>query len=179
KVILAILVCALVAPIGVFSGTEIPITLQTLILLSIGMILGAWRGGIAALLYLILGFVGLPVFAEGSSGIDKLWGPSGGFLISFVLATWLVGKMAASKWGQTWFGVFVTFVVGHDLILLIGCLWLGWMSGWKILPEVIKSLLPGLIIKIVVGTLFIGGFNALLRLLIQRRAAKGNVQDWP
>jgi len=170
KVILATLLMCLVAPIELFSGTTLPVTLQTLVILGLGILLGPIRGGIAALLYLILGCLGLPVFAEGGSGVDKLWGPTGGFLVSFVIAAWMVGKMAQSKWGQSWGGVFLAFVLGHALILLLGFAWYGWGEGFADVPNILHSLLPGLGLKITFGTLLIGGLHSLIRFLIRQEA---------
>lgn len=70
-------------PVG---GSGVPITLQTFAVMIAGCILGPVRGTGAVLLYLALGAVGLPVFAEHSSGIGVFAGPSGGYLIAFPLA---------------------------------------------------------------------------------------------
>ena len=75
-------------PIG---SAGVPITLQTLTVMLAGCILGPLRGFSAVVLYLALGSVGLPVFAEHSSGIGVFSGPSGGYLISFPVAAALAG----------------------------------------------------------------------------------------
>lgn len=75
-------------PVG---SAGVPITLQTLTVMLAGCILGPVRGFSAVTLYLALGAVGLPVFAEHSSGIGVFTGPSGGYLISFPIAAALGG----------------------------------------------------------------------------------------
>ncbi len=88
----AALICAS-AYIGAIpvGSAGVPITLQTLTVMLAGCILGPLRGFSAVMLYLALGSVGLPVFAEHSSGIGVFSGPSGGYLIAFPLAAALGG----------------------------------------------------------------------------------------
>ena len=75
-------------PVG---SAGVPITLQTLTVMLAGCVLGPVRGFSAVALYLALGAVGLPVFAEHSSGVGVFNGPSGGYLISFPIAAALGG----------------------------------------------------------------------------------------
>ena len=75
-------------PVG---SAGVPITLQTLTVMLAGCVLGPVRGFSAVALYLALGAVGLPVFAEHSSGVGVFTGPSGGYLVSFPLAAALAG----------------------------------------------------------------------------------------
>jgi biotin transport system substrate-specific component len=79
-------------PVG---SAGVPITLQTLTVMLAGCILGPLRGFAAVSLYLALGAVGLPVFAEHSSGIGVFTGPSGGYLLSFPFAAALGGFLVA------------------------------------------------------------------------------------
>src|SRR3989338_4487841 len=74
--------------------TPIPITLQTLLVLMSGAMLGAYYGALAMIVYLILGAIGLPVFAGGSSGVGALLGPSGGYLLSYPPAAFVIGLIA-------------------------------------------------------------------------------------
>jgi biotin transport system substrate-specific component len=92
----AALICAS-AYIGAIpvGSAGVPITLQTLTVMLAGCILGPLRGFAAVTLYLALGAVGLPVFAEHSSGIGVFTGPSGGYLLSFPFAAALGGFLVA------------------------------------------------------------------------------------
>lgn len=84
-------------PVG---SAGVPITLQTLTVMLAGCILGPLRGFSAVSLYLALGAVGLPVFAEHSSGIGVFAGPSGGYLLAFPLAAALGGFLVKYVAGE-------------------------------------------------------------------------------
>ena len=95
------LIAVFAALIAVFSLTPIPagvigvpITLQTLAVALTGLVLGAWRGFLATLLYVVVGLAGLPVLAGGSAGIGVLAGPTAGYLLSFPLAAAVTGAIA-------------------------------------------------------------------------------------
>lgn len=90
----ALLVAAAVVPGIPVGGLGVPITLQTLAVMLTGLVLGPVRGGLAVLLYLLLGFVGLPVFSRGQSGLQVLSGPTAGYLVSFLVAALVVGLAA-------------------------------------------------------------------------------------
>ena len=79
--------------------TPIPFTLQPLAVLVVGGVLGARRGAAALALYLALGLVGLPVFAAGGSGIARLMGPTGGYLLAFPVAAAATGAIAGTRPG--------------------------------------------------------------------------------
>lgn len=72
----------------------VPLTLQTLGVALTGLVLGPWRGFLAVLLYLVIGFIGLPVFAGGTAGVAVLGKPSVGYLLSFPLAALLAGVLS-------------------------------------------------------------------------------------
>lgn len=168
KVVLATLLICLLAPIEIDVVSELPVTLQTFVILSLAMILGPIKGSIATGLYVILGALGLPVFAGGGAGWEKLIGPTGGFLISFVLAAWLVGKMATMKWGENWAWIALSLLLGHVLILIIGFLWLGVQIGFDGMWGKVTPLLPGMVIKVLAGMLVIGLLNMGMRMLIRQ-----------
>jgi biotin transport system substrate-specific component len=95
------LIAVFAALIAVFSLTPIPagvigvpITLQTLAVALAGLVLGAWRGFLATLLYVVVGLAGLPVLAGGSAGLGVLAGPTAGYLLSFPLAAAATGAIA-------------------------------------------------------------------------------------
>lgn len=73
-------------------GTVVPITLQTAVVLSSGILLGAKRGALSQMLYLFLGLSGLPFFAVASFSV---FGPTGGYVIGFVLAAYFAGKLVS------------------------------------------------------------------------------------
>src|SRR5690606_27912002 len=87
-----IAVCSMLPAINVGAGL-VPITLQTFAVILTGAVLGAKRGFLAALLYLAIGAVGLPVFANGGGGLALFAGPTVGYLISWPFAAALTGAI--------------------------------------------------------------------------------------
>jgi biotin transport system substrate-specific component len=110
---------AIAVPPGPFS--PVPITLQTMFVLLSGLILGS-RGGAAVVgLYLAAGILGLPVFAGGKAGPAMLLGPTGGFMLGFLLAAALCGQ--ARRHGRPSFARDALFcAAGSGVILLAGSL---------------------------------------------------------
>lgn len=72
--------------------TPVPQTAQTLAVVAVGLIFGAFRGTIAVALYVVLGVAGVPIFADGGAGVDTLTGPTGGYLVGFVAGAWVAGS---------------------------------------------------------------------------------------
>lgn len=111
-------VCSLVAiPVGP-SGA--PITLQTFGVLLAGAVLGARRGALAVLLYLAVGFAGLPVFAQGVGGPATFAKPTLGYLLAFPVAAWLVGLVVERVRARGWAlrtGVIVAAGVAASLVI--------------------------------------------------------------
>ena len=77
--------------------TPVPITLQTFFVLLSGAVLGRKWGSASQMGYLLLGIVGLPVFAGAGAGFAYLFGPTGGYIIGFIVASWLVGRIIHQK----------------------------------------------------------------------------------
>lgn len=76
----------------------VPVTLQTLMVLLAGFLLGPVWGPASVLVWMVLGCVGLPVFNQGQAGIVMLAGPTGGFILSFPVVAWLAGKVSRGSW---------------------------------------------------------------------------------
>lgn len=92
---LGALLVALSAQVAVpLPFSPVPMTLQPLAVLVVGGVLGAGSGAGALVLYLALGALGLPVFAAGGSGVLRLLGPTGGYLIAFPVAAGVAGALA-------------------------------------------------------------------------------------
>jgi len=101
----------------------IPMTLQTFAVLLVGTTLGPIRGALSMVLYLAVGVLGLPVFAEAKSGsLFSL--TSGGFIVGFILAAVLVGWLAQREWDRRFVGTLVSFATGTLVIYAIGLPWL-------------------------------------------------------
>ena len=104
--------------------TPVPITLQTFGVLLLGASYGAWRGTVTTVLYLLLGVVGLPVFADQSHGIDVILGATGGYLIGFVIAAGFVGWLAQRQWDRRFSSATAAMLTSTVIIYAIGLPWL-------------------------------------------------------
>ena len=108
----------------------VPITGQTLVVLLIGMTFGARLGGITMAAYLFEGALGLPVFAGGASGIAILMGPTGGYLLGFLLASVAMGYLAERGMGRTVVSTVVAMLIGNCVIYVCGVFWLSNFIGF-------------------------------------------------
>ncbi len=144
--------------------TPVPITLQTFFVLLGGAVLGRKLGALSQLLYLGLGGVGLPIFAGVSGGVSRLVGPTGGYLIGFVLAAYLVGRMAEEKKGALW-SLMLIMGVGEGVILFLGTLWLACLLRIGIGQALYLGLipfLPGDVVKLVAAASICYGIQSKL-----------------
>ncbi|HZA45488.1 MAG TPA: biotin transporter BioY [Rubrobacter sp.] len=166
----AALVVLFSAFVGLTAQVEIPLwpvplTLQTLGVLFTGAVLGGRRGALALLLYLAEGAVGLPVFAGGASGVAYMLGPTGGYLVGFVLAAGLVGWLAERGWDRRLVWTALAMAIGNLVIYALGVAWLAVFLGD---PEtaLVKGMLifiVGDLIKIAIATMALPGGWALAR----------------
>ena len=135
-------------------GSPVPITGQTFGVLLVGGALGLRRGLIAVALYVLLGVVGLPFFAEGKGGLTVIWGATGGYLIGFIFAGAVVGRLAELGWDRKIGGALGAMVVGSAVIYAIGLPWLKVVTGWTVEKTIAEGLTPFLVgdtVKIVLA----------------------------
>jgi biotin transport system substrate-specific component len=113
--------------------TPVPITLQTLMVLLSGALLGAYIGAMAMIIYLLLGMIGLPVFAGGSSGIGAILGPTGGYLLSYPIAAFVVGWMIKKKKLSAYlkYSSFIIILAFIGLVLIDAIFKIGIMKLWS------------------------------------------------
>ncbi len=100
----------------------VPYTLQSFVVLLSGAILGKEKGGMSQLLYLAAGAFGMPVFAGGASGILKLVGPTGGYLLGFPVAAFVIGYLIGQQKSFVW--SLVSMTVGLFIIFSLGTIYL-------------------------------------------------------
>jgi biotin transport system substrate-specific component len=113
----------------VIPTEPVPFTGQTLGVLTVGAALGFRRAALALLLYLAIGAAGLSVFASGTSGIDRIIGQTGGYLVGFVVAAAIVGRLAELGWDRRIGGSLAAMAIGTAVIYAIGVPWLKVVSG--------------------------------------------------
>lgn len=123
----SVAVCAQIAVPLPF--TPVPLTAQTLAVLLTGAALGASRAGLSLLLYVAVGALGLPVFAGGDAGWAALSGPTAGYLMGFVLAAVVAGRLAERRWDRRFAPALCAMAVGSVLIYALGCGWLALSLG--------------------------------------------------
>ncbi len=108
----------------VIPTTPVPFTGQTFGVLAVGAALGFRRAVMALLVYLAIGVAGVPVFAEGGAGVGKIVGATGGYLIGFLVAGSIVGRLAELGWDRRIGGSLATMAIGTAVIYAIGVPWL-------------------------------------------------------
>jgi len=109
--------------------TPVPMTLQTLVVLALGVALGARLAAATVAFYLIEGLLGLPVFAGALAGPAYMAGPTGGFLAGFLVAAALVGMLAERGWDRSWTRLLAAMALGHVAIFALGFAWLAILIG--------------------------------------------------
>ncbi|MFN3683564.1 MAG: biotin transporter BioY [Fimbriimonadaceae bacterium] len=112
----------------------VPFTLQTLAVLAVSLALGSRLAVAAQATYLLAGAAGLPVFAGFSGGVARLAGPTGGYLLGFLAAAWIVGSLADRGWDRTFGRALAACLLGSSAIYLLGAsvlsLYVGWSGAW-------------------------------------------------
>jgi biotin transport system substrate-specific component len=150
------LLTALAAQIRIpLPFTPVPITGQTFAVLLSGAALGSGAGAASQVLYVALGLF-LPFYAGGASGWEHATGSTGGFLIGFIVAAWVVGKLAESRQDRSVATAIPAFLTGTIVIYLLGVPWLAhsldvsWVRATElglapfVIGDLVKAALAGL-----------------------------------
>jgi biotin transport system substrate-specific component len=136
--------------------TPVPVTLQTLAVILAGAMLGPVWGPASQLLYLGAGICGLPVFAGGIGGPAVLLGPTGGYLIGFVVGAWIAGLLLRP--GSGWVRLGAGLLASHAAIFVCGLSRLLAFTGMSV-PAALElgffPFLPGLAVKTVAAAVLL------------------------
>ena len=157
-------ITAVMAQIAIPMPMGVPLTMQTFAVTLAGVILGSKKGGMSILVYILLGAIGVPVFAEFSGGIQNLIGPTGGFIISFPIMAYVIGlgvEMRKKKGMFTFMlilGTLLNYVVGVVMFCIVMD-----SSVMTAISACVLPFIPTAIIKAVVA--------AVLGLQIRKRLA--------
>lgn len=118
------LLCVL-SPLAIPMPFPVPLTLQVFAVLLTALILSPLQALTAQLLYTLLGFIGLPVFSGGKSGFAALASPTGGFIIGFIIASFLVSLLKGKGEGKSTVirYIAVSVLVGIPSVYIPGILW--------------------------------------------------------
>jgi len=141
----------------------VPITLQTLAVMLIGLTYRPRQAFEAVFVYLLLGAIGTPVFSNFSGGYANLVGPTGGYFLGFFVAApltaWIFSKFEQKSWGS----ILASCAMGQAMIYVLGVTWLAKFVGFEsalktgvlpfILPGLVKTFILASIIRAIRGTL--------------------------
>ena len=145
----------------------VPMTMQTLVVLLIGICFG-WKLGIATIsLYIFEGVIGLPVFSgtpEKGVGLAYFMGPTMGYLIGFIIAGYLAGRFI---YDNNYFLNFLKLTFAISFIYIFGMLWLGTLIGWDkpIFELGAKPFLLAEVLKILIATIAINQIKKLRKFI--------------
>jgi len=134
---------ALLPPIPLLGG--VPVTLQTFVISLAGAVLGAKKGALAALVYVLLGAIGLPIFSGYVGGLGVVFGATGGFILSFPVMAFLVGLGADSK-NKIWLAV--GLVAGCFVNLFAGMFQFAFVMGVSLQQALVVAVAPFVIVEI-------------------------------
>ena len=137
-------------PIGL-----IPISLQNLFTLLAGMVLGSKLGALSQLIYVLLGTVGLPIFSGYRGGPGVLAGPTGGFLIGFILSAYVIGKLTEKLTNVKIWSCIAIGLLGVFIIYITGVAQLVYITGIGMKEALMSGVfpfLPGDSLKLIVAS---------------------------
>jgi biotin transport system substrate-specific component len=142
----------------------VPITMQTLFVLLAGASIGRGWGSTSQWLYVALGVAGVPLFAGGASGLGILGGPTGGYLVAFLVTPWVVGTLLRRSERMWWQAL--SFFAGKALILSLGVAHLTLFYTHDLGQSItvgVLPFLPGAAFKIVAALSIYRSSSALVR----------------
>lgn len=165
QISLAILFIAIFAQLSIdvpLGESNIPITGQTFAVLLAAYWLGQKKGTLAVFAYVVLGTLGLPIFADGKAGWEVLVGGSGGFLLGFIIAAYAIGYLGEKNWWFSFTKSLAAMAIGTVIILLFGVGRLASIYGLeKGLAYGFYPFWKGAIVKIVLGSLILPMYHRL------------------
>ncbi|MBW4041648.1 MAG: biotin transporter BioY [Acidobacteria bacterium] len=143
----------------------VPVTGQTLAVLLVGASLGATRGAVSMALYALAGALGAPIFSDHTAGTAVLLGPTGGYIVGFVLAAAFTGWLAQHRWERGLARGLLAFVGGSVVVFLVGLPWLKVALDLTWLQTLQGGLVPfvvGGLVKAALAALLLRGAWALV-----------------
>ena len=145
--------------------TPVPLTLQTFFVLLSGALLGRKLGVLTQISYMFLGFTGQQVFTGSGGGALYLLGPTGGYIVGFVLAAFFVGNLLNSK-KQSWSAVFIKLLIADFIILFSGMFWLKISLSCSLNQAFLLGFLPfvfGDLFKVMLATIAYNKMHARIK----------------
>lgn len=159
--VLVALFAAITAACAVFPPVQIPfvpapIVVQNIGVMLAGSILGARRGGLALLLFVVLVAIGMPLLTGWKGGFGVILGPTGGFVLAWIPAAFVVGAMVEKFWSRLnfWNLLLCNVVGGIVVVYALGIPWLAAVAQLELTQTLIGSavFVPGDVIKAVIAS---------------------------
>lgn len=142
-------ILCLLAPISVqLPFSPIPLSLATFVIYFVIIVLGQKCSFLSVLLYLFLGFAGMPVFSGFAGGVGKLLGPTGGYLIGYLFLPIICGFFV-DRWGEKLLPCFFGFLLGTLVCYLFGTIWLCLQAKLSFYAAFSSAALPFILFDIV------------------------------
>lgn len=135
--------------------SPVPVTGQTLAIMLAGLILGPVQAFLSVLIFILLGIAGVPVFSGGRAGIGVLVGPSGGYIIGFLVGAVII-SLLSKKANNVWTLGASAIFGGIIMVYLLGVPWLSYITGMGATEAIVAGALPfipGDVFKVVVATI--------------------------
>ncbi len=160
--VLIALFAAITAAFAVFPPVQIPVVPAPIVVQNIGVmlagaILGARRGGLALLLFVVLVALGMPLLTGWRGGFGVILGPTGGFVLSWIPAAFVVGAMVEKLWSRLnfWNLLLCNVVGGIVVVYALGIPWLAAVAGLELGQALAGSavFIPGDVVKAVIASL--------------------------
>ena len=137
--------------------TPIPINLATLVVVAAGGLLGAKWGSVSQCIYLLLGLTGVPVFAKFQGGLGTLLGPTGGYLVGYLVCAWICGMILEKKQERIGW-IMGAMTMGIASCYLLGTIWFMVLTKNSFTYSLMQCVVPflaGDAVKIIAGSLFV------------------------
>ncbi|WP_245833020.1 biotin transporter BioY [Oceanobacillus timonensis] len=151
----------------------VPVVAQTLGIMLAGGILGAKRAGLSVLLFVFLIAVGVPLLTGGRGGLGVLVGPTGGYVLSWPIAAWVIGYLTEKNIHSLayWKLVLITIFGGSLIINIVGVTYLSILSNLPWGPTALSALafLPGDVLKALIASAAIMKINQIYPLIGEKK----------
>lgn len=169
-------VISVLAPIAIPLAGQVPISLATLAVMISAAVFGKWTGAAASALYIVLGILGMPVFAGFSSGAAVAFGLSGGYIFGYIALAYFTGlfaEKAADQTGRELYALLIAgMVIGTVVLYAIGTVWFMKFTGMTLaasLGACVVPFIPGDCIKMAVVCLLYGRLKPLASKVLKEK----------
>ncbi len=157
--VMAAVICVL-GPLSIPIG-PVPVSLTNLAIYIAVYVLGAFQGTLSLLIYLLIGLAGLPVFSGFAGGPEKLFGPTGGYLIGFIPLA-VISGLLVERYAEKRLISFFALVLGTAVCYAFGTLWLSYQSGLDLRAALFAGVIPFIPVDLV-KVVLVTGFGPRVR----------------